>query len=56
MSEEQNDSDVSLPVLLFVLVVPPMAFIFGGIWVGVPVLVVAMVSLFRSMKNKASKS
>lgn len=54
MSEYEKKSDVDLSVLLFVLVAPPVAFIFGGFWVGVPVLIVALFTLFRSMK-KSSK-
>ena len=49
-SLEGNSSEDSLPVLLFVLVVPPLAFIFGGFWIGIPVLAVALFVFNKSRK------
>ena len=52
---EENNVEENLPVLLFLLVAPPLAFIFGGLLVGIPVLIVALVVFNFSRRPKDKK-
>ena len=50
MSKEKEKSD--WPALIFLLVVLPLAFAFGGVWVGLFVLVVGVVALGWSKRHE----
>jgi hypothetical protein len=49
MSEKENGDDW-LPIV-FLLVVLPIAFTFGGVWVGIAVLVIGVVALGWSKRH-----
>ncbi len=47
MAKEQSD----WPAILFVLVALPIAFTFGGVWVGLGALVIGVVTLGWSKRH-----
>ena len=48
---ELKASKPDWPALLFILVAVPLAFTFGGLWVGVPVLVIGLIMLGWSRRH-----
>jgi hypothetical protein len=50
MSEKEKKGDDWLPIV-FLLVVLPIAFTFGGVWVGIAVLVIGVVALGWSKRH-----
>jgi hypothetical protein len=45
MTDSNKSSSGDWPAILFILVAVPLAFTFGGIWIGIIVLVVGVVAL-----------
>lgn len=50
MSEEKSKSD--WPALLFLLVGLPVAFTYGGMWIGLIVLIIGVVALGWSKRHE----
>jgi hypothetical protein len=50
MSEKEKKRDDWLPIV-FLLVVLPIAFTFGGVWVGIAVLVIGVIALGWSKRH-----
>ena len=51
MSDEQNKK-ADWPVILFLVVGVPVSFTYGGIWVGLIVLVIGVIALGWSKRHK----
>lgn len=51
MSEKEKKCDDWLPII-FLLVVLPIAFTFGGVWIGIAVLVIGVVALGWSKRHE----
>ena len=51
MSDRRNGR-VDWPPILFLLIGLPLAFTYGGIWVGLIVLVIGVIALGWSKRNK----
>ena len=45
MSDEEKKSSEDWPSIIFVLLALPIAFTYGGVWVGLAVLVIGVVAL-----------
>ena len=51
MSEHEKKSGEDWPVILFVLILLPLAFTFGGAWVGIPTLIIGVIALGWSKRH-----
>lgn len=49
--KEKKSGDDWLPVI-FLLVVLPIVFTYGGVWVGIPVLIIGVVALGWSKRHE----
>jgi hypothetical protein len=49
--KEKKSGDDWLPII-FLLVVLPIAFTYGGAWVGIPVLIIGVVALGWSKRHE----
>lgn len=52
MNDKKKKSGDDWPPVIFLLVVLPIAFTFGGAWAGIPVLIIGVVVLGWSKRHK----
>jgi len=52
MSDEEKKSNNDWPAIIFIIIALPVSFTFGGVWVGIPVLVIGIVALGWSKRHK----
>lgn len=52
MSDEEKKSSEDWPPIIFVLLVLPITFTYGGMWVGIAALIIGVVALGWSNRHE----
>jgi len=52
MSDDEKKSSDDWPSIIFALMALPIAFTYGGVWIGLAVLVIGVVALGWSKKHE----